>query len=113
MWARVVNTILGIWMMVVPSVLRYEKVAANNAYIFGCVIATIAIIAMAESVRNVRWLNLFMGLWLVVAPWILTFENSTNILNDTIVGLLVAGLSFVKGRIKEKMDGGWIKIIKS
>lgn len=112
MWARIINTILGIWMMVAPSALDYGEREANNAYIFGANITTVAIIAMAESVRNVRWLNFLMGLWLIMAPWVLNFEKSEAIINDTIVGIVVAGLSMVKGKIKEKMGGGWLSLFQ-
>lgn len=112
MWPRIINTVLGIWMMVAPSVFGYEKIAANNAYIFGAIITTFAIIAMAESVRNVRWLNTLLGLWLILAPWILNFEKTEAIINDTIIGILVTSLSLIKGRIKERFGGGWIVLWK-
>lgn len=106
MWAQIANTVLGIWMMVAPSVLNYGKAASNNAYIFGSLIATTAIIAIAESVRSVRWGNSIFGLWLILAPWIVDFEKA-EIINDMATGILVFVFSFVKGNIKEKMGGGW------
>lgn len=112
MWARIINTILGIWMMVAPAVWDYNRPEANNAYIFGAIIATVAIIAMAESVRNTRWLNLVFGLWLAMAPWIMGFDTEAKI-NDTLVGLTVAALSLIKGQIKEQMGGGWITLFKN
>jgi hypothetical protein len=99
-------------MMAAPAVWDYDKQAANNAYIFGAIIATVAIIAMAESVRNTRWLNLAFGLWLALAPWVLGFETEARI-NDTLVGLTVAALSMIKGQIKEQMGGGWITLFKN
>jgi hypothetical protein len=112
MWARIINTILGIWMLIAPAVWGYAKPAANNAFIFGAIIATVAIIAMAESVRNTRWLNLVFGVWLVLAPWILGFETEAKI-NDTLVGISVSALSLIKGQIKEQMGGGWTAIFKN
>lgn len=111
MWARVINTILGIWMLFVPAVLSYEKIEANNAYIVGSLIATVAIVAMAESVRSIRWLNLLLGIWLLLSPWIL-YSGDAAKLNDTLVGLIVACLSTVKGKLVLELGGGWKAIFR-
>lgn len=112
MWARIINSVLGLWMMIAPSVLGYTKTASNNAHIFGAVITTIAIVSMAESVRDVRKINWFLGGWLVVAPWVLSFKEGTNLLNDTLVGLMLVIFSSFRGRISEKFGGGWKAVFR-
>ena len=44
---------------------------ANSDYLAGAMIITIAICAMAEVARPLRFLNLLFGLWLAGAPWLL------------------------------------------
>ena len=112
MWARIINTMIGIWMMIAPGILNYKKAASNNAYITGALIATVAIISMAESVRDVRIANRYLGAWLIIAPWILTFQTGMSVLNDTLAGPAVIFLSMVKGTVKEKFGGGWKSVFK-
>ncbi len=107
MWARILNTLIGLWMMIAPAFWGYKKVASDNAYIVGALIATVAIVSMAESVRDVRKINMFLGAWLIIAPWTLTYHTGISVLNDTIAGFSVLFLSMVKGTIKEKFGGGW------
>lgn len=112
MWPRIINTGLGAWMMVVPTLFAYQKTEADNAYIFGALIISNAIIAMAESVRNVRFLNLVIGIWLILAPWILSFDTTAAKVNDPAVGLMVISMSLIKGRIRERLGGGWAAIFR-
>jgi uncharacterized membrane protein len=98
-------------MLSAPAVLSYEKIEANNAYIVGPLIATVAIVAMAEAVRSTRWLNLLLGVWLLLSPWLLNSGEAAKV-NDTIVGIIVACLSTVKGKLVLELGGGWKAIFR-
>ena len=108
MWAHVINAALGIWLMAAPVVLQYSAPAQTDDRIIGPVIATFAIVAWWEATRPVgRW-NLPLGLWLLLAPWVLGYGATTAVVNSLVVGLLVAGLSLVRGQYRpEKFGGGW------
>ena len=113
MWAQVIVILSGVWLMVAPAVFDFDKSIADNAHIVGPLIATFAIVALSECTRNVRFFNLPLAAWLLLAPWILQYNNSTALINDYAVALLVTGLSFVKPRRKNRFGGGWPAIWKS
>jgi hypothetical protein len=107
MWAAIVNILLGLWLMLSPYLLQFEKAASDNNYIVGPLVLTCAIIALWEVNRSARYINLVAGAWLVISPLILDFQTSEAILSTVISGLLIAALSFFKGSIKGNYGGGW------
>lgn len=113
MWAHLINAALGVWLMVAPPVLNYAPPAQTNDRILGPVIATFAVVAWWEATRPVgRW-NLPLGVWLVLAPWVLGYGSTAAVLNSTIVGVLVTGLSLVQGSIEGTYGGGWSALWRS
>lgn len=113
MWAQVINALLGLWLMLAPAVLGFDKIIADNDHIVGPIIISFAVISWWESTRVVRLYNLPLGAWLLLAPWVLGYNDTMAIVNDMVVGALVIGLSLVKGKIEEKYGGGWSAIWKS
>ena len=113
MWAQVTNAALGIWLMIAPAILTYGDPAQNNDRIFGPVIATFAIISWWEATRNVRWANFLPGAWLLLAPWVLGYDATAPVVNSMIVGVLVIGLSLVRGTVEQRYGGGWRSLLKS
>lgn len=107
MWGQIINAILGIWLMVAPAVLGFDKIIADNDNIVGPIITTFAITAIFDSTRPVRKFNIPLGIWLLLAPWVLSYEPTLAIINDMAVGALVIGFSFVKGHVESKFGGGW------
>jgi hypothetical protein len=107
MWAQIINILVGLWVIVSPSVLDLNKAISNNDRIVGPIIVTVAFIAISESVRNTRYINILSGLWLLISPWVLGYEHVAGILNDMIFGLIVIILSLVKGTVKNAFGGGW------
>lgn len=107
MWALVVTSILGLWLMIAPDLLNYSKMIANNNHIVGPLIITFSIISMSECTRNVRMLNLPLGAWLLLGPWILGYENDTAFAIDYSAGVIILLLTFVKQKRKYKFGGGW------
>lgn len=112
MWAHLINALLGTWMMAAPAVLGYGDPARTNDRIVGPVAATCAIIAWWEVMRGVGRVNLLFGLWLVAAPWVLGYDATAALVNSTAVGVAMAALSFVRGRITKRYGGGWAALLR-
>jgi hypothetical protein len=112
MWAVITNTILGVWVMISPTLLEYDKKAANNNYIVGPIEITFAIIAIWEVNRSARFFNIAAGAWLALSPLILGFSSQESILNNAIAGVVIAGLSMIRGEIKGRYGGGWRSLIR-
>ena len=106
MIARLVNTLVGIWLMAAPAMLGYGAPAATSDRIAGPLAATCAIVAMWEATRPVRRVNLLAGLWLVLAPWLLGYDATAATVNSTACGLVLAALSLVRGRVEGRYGGG-------
>jgi hypothetical protein len=106
MWAQALAAAAGVWLMAAPDVLGYGDPAAANDRIVGPVAASVAIIALSESTRSVRWVNLALGAWLCTAPWMFGFP-ATAAANSFACGVLLAVLSMVRGRLRYRLAGGW------
>lgn len=112
MWAQICSAALGIWLMCSPAILSYGDPAKDNDRIVGPTAASFAIIAICEATRPMRWLNVLAGIWLVAAPWVLGYAETSATVNSVCVGLGMALLSLVRGRIDARYGGGWSVLIK-
>lgn len=107
MWARVVTLLIGLWLMVAPVVLHYNKIMSNNGHITGPLIVTFSIIALSECTRNVQMFNLPLGAWLLFSPWVLGYVDTAGFASDYIAGVLILLFSLVKYKRKNRFAGGW------
>lgn len=106
MWPRLINAALGIWLMAAPAVLDYGVPAANNDRIMGPLIATFAVIAIWETTRELRRVNALWGAWLIIAPLLLGYEGAA-VINSIAVGVVVIGVSMIRGKVEGHFGGGW------
>ena len=97
--------------MAAPAILDYGDPARRNDYIVGPVAASLAVVAIWEVTRPVRWANAGLGLWLVAAPWLLGYDPVAAV-NSTATGLLLTALSLVRGQIEQRFGGGWTAVMK-
>ncbi|WP_207388429.1 SPW repeat protein [Gramella sp. KN1008] len=102
-----INTILGLWLMISPGIFQYSSAAADNGHIAGPIIVTFSIVAIWEATRVVRKWNFPVGIWLLAAPWILGYENTLAIVSDMSVGVLVLIFASIPGKIEKSYGGGW------
>ena len=110
MWPRLVNAAVGLWLMAAPDVLDYAGAARTNDRIFGPVAASVAVIAIWEATRSLRWANVAIGLWLVAAPWLLGY-GAGPLLNSTAAGLALTAFALMRGRMDARLGGGWRSLL--
>ena len=86
---------LGIWLVLSPWVLLFEKEtpATRNAVIVGGLIILAEVVTLSYFRVWEEWINVALGAWLVVSPWVLGITSPAPKLNFHIVGLLVAALA--------------------
>ena len=106
MWAQLLNTALGIWLMAAPDVLGFDGIAATHHHILGPLVASSAFVAVWEVLRPVRWVNVPFGLWLLLAPWAFDFTPDAA-LNSIVVGLLLMTFARIGDGVAQKYGGGW------
>jgi hypothetical protein len=112
MWAQIINTALGIWLMAAPAVLGFGGAADTNNRIVGPIAATFAVIAVWECTRGTRWVNVAAGLWLLIAPWVLGYDELAPRIDDRIVGGLLILFGLVQGKVRQQFGGGWLSLFK-
>jgi hypothetical protein len=105
-WAQVLSMFLGFWLMAAPAVLAYGPPAADVHRILGPIAAAFSLMAIWGHMRPLRWTNLFFGGALVVVPFVFGFPTVATA-NSVGIGVLIAGLAFVRGRVTEEYGGGW------
>lgn len=111
MWARIVSAVVGVWLMAAPSVLGYGGVAADLDRIVGPIATSFAVVAIAEAARAVRWACVPCGLVLIVAPF-LGVHGGAAAINAIAAGVVLIGTAAVRGRLDERLGGGWRAVWK-
>ena len=110
-WTLAASAILGVWLMF--SRLVFDTVApmADSDHVVGALIITVAVIAMAEVARPLRFLNVAFGTWLIAAPWLLDGSGWAASLVSIALGVAVVGLSLPRGSRSEEHYGSWDRYI--
>jgi hypothetical protein len=106
MWPHFLTAVIGVWLLASPGILGYTGSAQVNNQIVGAWIATFGLIAMAESVRAVRWANVVLGAWLICAPFMLEYADERAI-GSIAMGLGTIALSCIRGTLSNRFGGGW------
>ena len=109
-WTLAASCAADAWLMFSRMIFGTGGEIANSDYFAGAMIITIAICAMAEVARPLRFLNLLFGLWLAGAPW-LAGAAANAAWNDVIAGLIVIGLSLPRGPRSDEHYGAWDRYI--
>lgn len=110
-WTLVASVVLGLWLMFSRLIFETEPPMANSDHLVGALIITVAVIAMAEVARPVRFLNVGFGLWLIAAPWLLDGASVIASWTGVFVGLAVIALSLPRGRLSREHYGSWDRFI--
>lgn len=109
-WNLLAGSAIGIWLLFSPAALGVTGTAANVTYIFGALIVTVAVVAMAEVGRAIRFLNVLIGAALIALPWLLSGASTSSRWSDLIVGAALIGVSVPRGKIREDY-GSWNRYI--
>lgn len=111
MWTHLLTALAGIWLTASPAVLDYADPARANDRIIGPIVASMAIIAIWEIGRPLRWVNVILGAWLLIAPGLLGHPPEAR-WNSLAAGALVLAFSLVKGKRTHQVGGGWSALWK-
>ncbi|GAB1581130.1 NAD-dependent epimerase/dehydratase family protein [Phyllobacterium phragmitis] len=110
-WPLIASCIVGAWLMFSRLIFGTEGAIANSDHLMGAMIITVAICAMAEVARSLRFINVLFGIWLLAAPWLLAGETAGATWNNVIAGLLIIALSLPRGKRSEEHYGAWDRFV--
>ncbi len=110
-WTLVVCAGLGVWLMFSRASLGSVPPIADSDHLVGALVVTVAIIAMAEVARPLRFVNVLFGLWLIAAPWLLQGSNVIGDVAGMAVGGALIALSLPRGRRSQEHYGSWDRLI--
>jgi nucleoside-diphosphate-sugar epimerase len=110
-WTLVASAVLGAWLMFSRLIFGTEPPMADSDHLVGALVITVAVIALAEVARPLRFINVAFGLWLIAAPWLLAGATLLASVASAIVGVLLVGLSLPRGRRSAEHYGGWDRYI--
>ena len=110
-WNLLLTTALGIWLMFTPSTLGSTGTAAHTDHLFGALIVTMSVIALADVGRATRFINVLLAAGVIVAPWLLQGATTGSKWSDLLAGALVILLSLRRGPVGERY-GSWQRYIK-
>jgi Vitamin K epoxide reductase family/SPW repeat len=111
-WTLVASCAIGVWLMFSRLVFDTSGLLADSDHLVGAMIITVAVTAMAEVVRPLRFVNTLFGVWLMAAPWLLADGLSAQgAWNDIVAGVVVIALSLPRGRRSAQHYGGWDRYV--
>ena len=84
---------------------------ADSGHLAGALIITVAVTAMAEVARPLRFLNVGFRLWLVVASWLLGRASTIASWMGALMGLAVIVLGLPRGKLSKEHYGSWDRVI--
>jgi uncharacterized membrane protein len=102
---------LGALLMATPLVFGTEAPIYFSNHVAGCLVILVAVTAMAEVVRPLRFLNAGLGAWVAASPFLLAGGGDAGTLAGVAIGLALIGLSLPRGARSEEHYGGWDRVI--
>lgn len=102
---------VGILLMASPVLSGTEAPLYFSDHVTGCLVILVAVTAMAEIARALRFANVALGMWIVVSPFVLEGAGTAGTIGDVVLGLALIGLSLPRGTRSEEHYGGWDRLI--
>ena len=114
MWARIVEIMLGFWLMASPFVFRLTETEPKNWVThLSCGLAVI-IFGFASYWRRTKWahfLTLAVALWLILSGYSAGHPAPPSAQNQIVVGLLLGMFSIVPNQANQ-IPAEWRKFYK-
>ena len=111
-WTLVACVGLGIALMFTRLLFGTIPPLADSDHLIGALVIVVAVAALAEVARLLRWINVGFGAWLVITPWALSGGNSAAAAFGAAAGLALIGLSLPRGWRSREHYGSWDRLIR-
>jgi hypothetical protein len=106
-----INVLLGVWLILVPWVLRYSagSTAASNSVVVGLLVLMMAAVSLwvAATSHALAWINVMLGTWVFFSPWFIGYQTEmTALWNHVIVGALIIVFALVRAGTRTRASVG-------
>ena len=98
--ARLVNVVLGIWLVISAFAWPHSEAQRMNAWILGVLCVAFALAALFEP--TARYLNTVLSAWLLVSAWALPTVSLGTMWNSALVAIAIFFVSLAPPR-------GWVR----
>src|SRR5207247_9235375 len=92
MRARILNALLGVWLVASAYLWPHHRGEFLNAWITGVAMIVFAFIGMRR--RGARWADAALALWLFSSMFIFPYAAGMSVLNHILVAMVVLVVSF-------------------
>ena len=110
-WTLVASVLIGVWLMFSRLVFSTVPPLAFSDHLVGALVITVAVIAMAEVGRALRFTNVLFGTWLIIAPWLLSGGSAVAAAAGVVAGIVLIALSLPRGRRSAEHYGSWDRYV--
>lgn len=110
-WTLVTSALLGVWLMFSRLVFGTVPPLADSDHLVGALVFTVAVMAMAEVGRALRFINVLFGIWLVAVPWLLAGGGAVAGGAGVAAGLILIALSLPRGPRSREHYGSWDRFV--
>ena len=110
-WTLAASAGIGVFLMLTRLTLGTDGAMANSDHLMGALTITIAVIAMAEIARLLRFLNAALGAWLIAAPFLLEGGSNLAMAVSIALGLVLIALSVPRGRRSNEHYASWDRFV--
>ena len=111
-WTLAASIAIGAALMLSRVLFGASGGIADSDHVVGSLAITVAIIALAEVARPLRFINVVLGAWLAISPFVLEGASMLGIMADVALGLALIGLSLPRGRRSRAHYAGWDRFVR-
>src|SRR5690606_28028177 len=108
-WNLLASIAIGAWLMLTRLTVGAEGTVANADHLIGSLVITVAVIAMTEVARPVRFVNAVLGAALLAVPFVLD-APAASMWSSLAGGVALIALSFPRGPIRQRY-GDWNRLL--
>lgn len=106
MWFQLSAIILGLWLIVSPSILPANAAGTDVDRLVGPFIIWVGVLALRSVTRSFRALHIIGAVYLLVAPWLITTTAALR-WSSVLVGWALVFLALARGRVSQRVGDGW------
>jgi hypothetical protein len=110
-WTLVASTLVGVCLMTTPLTFGTQAPLYYSDHVAGCLVIMVAVTAMAEVARPVRFLNLPIGAWVAASPFLLDGGSTAAFAANVALGATLIVLGLPRGTRSDEHYGGWDRAI--